>query len=46
VYNVASNFGIHDHNDRQHTGLGQAIWMICMFRQYLATTRLVERDPA
>jgi hypothetical protein len=50
LFDLANNFGIRHHNQRQRTDYDPAIWLSWMFHYYLATihalTRLIERDSA
>lgn len=47
IFNLANNFGIRHHNDRQKTQYDKPIWLSWMFYYYLATihavVRLIER---
>jgi hypothetical protein len=47
LFNLANNFGIRHHNERQKTGYEAAIWYSWMFYYYLATihacVRLIDR---
>jgi hypothetical protein len=50
LFNIANNFGIRHHNERQKVAYDKAIWLSWMFYYFLATihatTRLIERDEA
>ncbi|MEH1892336.1 MAG: hypothetical protein V7K92_23745 [Nostoc sp.] len=50
LFNIANNFGIRHHNERQKTDFDQAIWYSWMFYYYLATIhaclRLIEKAEA
>ena len=50
LFNIANNFGIRHHNDRQKTDYDSAIWLSWMFYFYLSTIhvvlRKVEHDKA
>jgi hypothetical protein len=43
LFNIANNFGIRHHNQKQKTGYDQALWLSWMFYVYLATIHLVVR---
>lgn len=43
LFNIANNFGIRHHNDRQKTSYDAAIWLSWMFYFYLATIHVVLR---
>ena len=43
IFNIANNFGIRHHNDRQKTGYDAAIWLSWMFYFYLSTIHVVLR---
>ncbi len=47
LFNIANNFGIRHHNQRQKTQYDEAIWQSWMFYYFLATihatTRLIEK---
>jgi hypothetical protein len=43
LFNIANNFGIRHHNDRQRTNYDTAIWLSWMFYFYLATVHVVLR---
>lgn len=43
LYNIANNFGIRHHNDKQKTSYDAAIWLSWMFYFYLATIHVVLR---
>jgi hypothetical protein len=43
LFNIANNFGIRHHNDRQRTNYDTAIWLSWMFYFYLATIHVVLR---
>ncbi len=43
LFNIANNFGIRHHNDRQKTAYDAAIWLSWMFYFYLATIHVVLR---
>lgn len=43
LFNIANNFGIRHHNDRQKTSYDSAIWLSWMFYFYLATIHVVLR---
>lgn len=48
LFNIANNFGIRHHNDKQKTNYERAIWLSWMFYFYLATIhaglRLMEKQ--
>ncbi len=50
LFNIANNFGIRHHNQRQKTQYDEGIWQSWMFYYFLAsihaTTRLIERSRA
>lgn len=50
LFNIANNFGIRHHNDKQKTTYDAAIWLSWMFYFYLATIhavlRKIEHDAA
>lgn len=43
LFNIANNFGIRHHNQKQKTKYDQALWLSWMFYVYLATIHLVVR---
>ena len=43
LFNIANNFGIRHHNDKQKTKYDSAIWLSWMFYFYLATLHVVLR---
>lgn len=43
LFNIANNFGIRHHNDKQKTGYDRSIWYSWMFYYYLATIHAVLR---
>lgn len=43
LFNIANNFGIRHHNDKQKTSYDTAIWLSWMFYFYLATIHVVLR---
>ena len=43
LFNIANNFGIRHHNDRQKTNYDTAIWLSWMFYFYLSTIHVVLR---
>ena len=43
LFNIANNFGIRHHNDKQKTGYDAALWLSWMFYFYLATIHVVVR---
>lgn len=43
LFNIANNFGIRHHNERQKTEYDQSIWLDWMFYFYLATIHAVIR---
>ena len=43
LFNLANNFGLRHHNDRQKTGYDAALWLSWMFYFYLATIHVVLR---
>lgn len=43
LFNIANNFGIRHHNDRQKTSYDAAIWLSWMFYFYLSTIHVVLR---
>lgn len=43
LFNIANNFGIRHHNDRQKTSYEAAIWLSWMFYFYLSTIHVVLR---
>ncbi|WP_454759401.1 hypothetical protein [Caulobacter segnis] len=50
LFNIANNFGIRHHNDKQQTGYDPAIWLSWMFYFYLSTihavVRMIEKEAA
>ena len=48
LFNIANNFGVRHHNEKQKTEYDQAIWLSWMFYYYLATIhaalRLIEKN--
>lgn len=50
LFQIANNFGIRHHNDRQKTNYDKAIWLSWMFYVYLATLhaglRLIKRKDS
>lgn len=50
LFNIANNFGIRHHNEKQKTGYNAAIWYSWLFYYYLATIhacfRLLERPSS
>jgi len=48
LFNIANNFGIRHHNEKQKTDYDQAIWLSWMFYYYLATIhaalRMIEKN--
>lgn len=43
LFDIANNFGIRHHNDKQKTGYDQALWLSWMFYFYLSTIHVVLR---
>lgn len=43
LFNIANNFGIRHHNDRQKTAYDAGLWLSWMFYFYLATIHVVLR---
>jgi hypothetical protein len=43
LFNIANNFGIRHHNDKQKTGYDAAVWLSWMFYFYLSTIHVVLR---
>ena len=43
LFNIANNFGIRHHNEKQKTGYDAALWLSWMFYFYLATIHVVLR---
>jgi hypothetical protein len=43
LFNIANNFGIRHHNDKQKTNYDAAIWLSWMFYFYLSTIHVVLR---
>lgn len=43
LFNIANNFGIRHHNDKQKTGYDAALWLSWMFYFFLATIHVVLR---
>lgn len=43
LFNIANNFGIRHHNDKQKTTYDAALWLSWMFYFYLATTHYLLR---
>jgi hypothetical protein len=43
LFNIANNFGIRHHNDRQKTDYDKAVWYSWMFYYYLATIHAAQR---
>lgn len=43
LFNIANNFGIRHHNDKQRTGYDTSIWFSWMFYIYLSTIHVVLR---
>ncbi|REH35873.1 hypothetical protein DFR26_2206 [Paraperlucidibaca baekdonensis] len=43
LFNLANNFGIRHHNEKQKTGYDAALWLSWMFYLYLATIHVVLR---
>lgn len=43
LFNLANNFGIRHHNDKQKTSYDKAIWLSWMFYFYLATIHVILR---
>lgn len=43
LFNIANNFGVRHHNDKQKTGYDTALWLSWMFYFYLATVHLLLR---
>jgi hypothetical protein len=46
LFNIANNFGIRHHNEKQKTDYDQAIWLSWMFYFYLSTIHVVTRRLA
>lgn len=43
LFNIANNFGIRHHNDKQKTNYDKALWLSWMFYYYLATIHVILR---
>ena len=43
LFNIANNFGLRHHNDRQKTDYDTSVWLSWMFYFYLATLHVVMR---
>lgn len=43
LFNIANNFGVRHHNDKQRTSYDQSIWLSWMFYFYLSTIHVVLR---
>ncbi len=43
LFNIANNFGIRHHNDKQHNNYDKSLWFSWMFYYYLATIHLILR---
>jgi hypothetical protein len=43
LFNIANNFGIRHHNDKQKTDYEQSVWLSWMFHFYLATLHMLTR---
>ena len=43
LFNIANNFGIRHHNDKQKTNYDTAIWLSWMFYFYLSTVHVILR---
>ncbi len=43
IFNIANNFGIRHHNDKQKTTYDAALWLSWMFYFYLSTIHVVLR---
>lgn len=43
IYNIANNFGIRHHNDKQKTAYDASLWLSWMFYFYLATIHVLLR---
>ena len=43
LFNIANNFGVRHHNDKQKTDYDAALWLSWMFYYYLATIHVVLR---
>ena len=43
LFNIANNFGIRHHNQKQKTRYDQALWLSWIFYVYLAAIHLVVR---
>jgi hypothetical protein len=43
LFNIANNFGVRHHNDKQKTTYDAALWLSWMFYFYLATIHVVLR---
>lgn len=43
LYNIANNFGIRHHNDKQKTNYDTGLWLSWMFYYYLATIHVLLR---
>lgn len=46
LFNIANNFGIRHHNDKQKTAYDAGLWLSWMFYFYLATIHVVVRKTA
>jgi hypothetical protein len=43
LFNIANNFGVRHHNDKQRTAYDAGIWLSWMFYFYLSTIHVVLR---
>lgn len=43
IFNIANNFGIRHHNDKQKTGYESSLWLSWMFYFYLSTIHVLLR---
>ena len=43
LFNLANNFGVRHHNDKQKTNYDEALWLAWMYYFYLATVHLLLR---
>lgn len=43
LFNIANNFGVRHHNEKQHTAYDASIWLSWMFYFYLSTIHVVLR---
>ena len=43
LFNIANNFGVRHHNDKQKTNYDKALWLSWMFYYFLATIHVILR---